>query len=266
MTHRSSTRPADDPSVITRFKTYLEPSTLHSFGGTACQLWAGGKSRGGDRYSKHAFYGTFNPGGVIVGGVRAHVYAAWLAGLIPLLRVPQGMNVDHRCHQALCCNPLHLEVVLALVNQARKRNRTTIKLDKESQPTYTDTQKDTTMALAPYLSSSRTHMKMLADDLSKLPKHRRVTVAHAIVSQDLMRLGVSARILLWLFRWRSGLDNSDALLFFLHGSPRFADDLIKQTADWAIRGKDTYDSKNSVGGFCQREVDALYVLIYTNQH
>jgi hypothetical protein len=124
-------RPANHPSVVERFLRYVEVSPDLSwidFGPippveTPCCLWTGGKSRGGDRWSEKAWYGTFNPGGEVKGGVRAHVYIAWLFGLIPDLRVPTGMNLDHRCVQALCVNPMHLELVPKLENQQRKTRR-----------------------------------------------------------------------------------------------------------------------------------------------
>lgn len=113
-------RPANHPCVIERFRGYLEESATHSWAYTPCQLWTGGKSRGGDRWSEKAWYGTFNPGGCVRGGVRAHVYAAFIAGIIPDLRIPSGMNLDHCCDQSLCCNPLHLDLVTKLVNQERR--------------------------------------------------------------------------------------------------------------------------------------------------
>ena len=122
-------RVANAPEVVARFYTYLEISKKLSYAGTPCHIWTGGKSRGGERYSDHAFYGTFNPGGIdgegnlINGGVRAHVYIAWVHGLIPALRLPTDHNIDHRCHQSLCCNPFHLEVVPGVVNQRRRIDR-----------------------------------------------------------------------------------------------------------------------------------------------
>jgi len=92
---------------------------------TGCWNWTGGKSRGGNRYSSKAVYGTFNPGGVVTGGVRAHVYIAWLTGIIPRtlpMHVPLGMNLDHTCCNALCVNPAHLELVGAGENQRRRIN------------------------------------------------------------------------------------------------------------------------------------------------
>lgn len=106
--------------MLERFKSYLIESTEHSWAFTPCQLWTGGKSRGGDRWSEKAWYGTFNPGGVVRGGVRAHVYAAYVAGIIPDLRIPEGMNLDHCCEQSLCCNPLHIDLVSKHVNQERR--------------------------------------------------------------------------------------------------------------------------------------------------
>lgn len=113
-------RPADHPSVVARFLDKVDVCSRLMFEGTPCWLWKAGKSRGQNRWSLKAYYGTFNPGGEVTGGIRAHVFIAWVAGLIDELRVPKGMNIDHRCKQALCCNPLHFEVVPAEVNQQRK--------------------------------------------------------------------------------------------------------------------------------------------------
>lgn len=122
-------RPADHPSVLRRFgkyiavrydKLYRDPRTGRE---TPCHEWTGGRSRGANRFSDKAWYGTFNPGGEVKGGVRAHVFIAWIAKLIPGLRVPAGMNIDHCCGFSLCVNPEHFEVVPSLENQKRKHNR-----------------------------------------------------------------------------------------------------------------------------------------------
>ena len=115
-------RPANHVSVIERFLLYCAEIDGKSWNGTRCWLWQGGKSRGGNRWSERAFYGTFNPGGVVRGGVRAHVFIAWLVGILADLRVPTGHNLDHLCRNALCCNPLHLELITATENQRRIRN------------------------------------------------------------------------------------------------------------------------------------------------
>lgn len=57
------------------------------------------------------------------GGVRAHVFIAWIAGIIKGLKVPKGMNLDHTCENSLCVNPGHLELVSKLENQLRKKSR-----------------------------------------------------------------------------------------------------------------------------------------------
>ncbi len=86
-------------------------------------MWTGGKSRGGNRGSEKAWYATFNPGGEVKGGVRGHVFSAWVHGIIPTLHVPEGMNLDHTCVRSMCVNPDHLELVPKLVNQQRKYGR-----------------------------------------------------------------------------------------------------------------------------------------------
>lgn len=122
-------RAANHPSVIIRFMSYVEVSTTKFWRNpetgvsTPCHLWTGGKSRGGMRFSEKAYYGTFNPGGEVKGGVRAHVFIAWFRGLLKALRVPDGMNLDHRCVEALCVNADHLELVTKRENQERKKRR-----------------------------------------------------------------------------------------------------------------------------------------------
>jgi len=111
-------RQPDVCEVVNRFTNYIEEDP-----DTGCWQWTGGKSRGGQRFSSRAIYGTFNPGGVVTGGVRAHVYIAWLTGIVPRtlpMRVPAGMNLDHKCENALCVNPAHLELVEAGENQRRR--------------------------------------------------------------------------------------------------------------------------------------------------
>lgn len=114
--------PAQVRNAVERFLLYCAQQDGKAWNGTRCWIWTGGKSRGGNRWSEQAFYGTFNPGGSIRGGVRAHVFIAWLTGIIPDLKVPPGKNLDHCCRNALCCNPEHLELIDALENQRRKRH------------------------------------------------------------------------------------------------------------------------------------------------
>lgn len=85
---------------------------------TSCLVWTGGQSRGGERTHSQKPYGTFwvAPGLV----VRAHVYSGCSFGLIPDLRLPDGMNLDHTCENTLCVSPFHLELVTREENQARK--------------------------------------------------------------------------------------------------------------------------------------------------
>lgn len=115
-------------SVVERFLGYVDQSHDRSFEGTKCWQWLGGKSIGGNRYSARGIYGTFNPGGVVArqGGIRAHVFSAWITGLLPRdipIKVPKGMNLDHRCVNSICVNPLHMELVTAVENQIRRLKR-----------------------------------------------------------------------------------------------------------------------------------------------
>lgn len=81
-----------------------------------CRVWTGAQSRGGQRpYSGP--YGSFYIDREH-NAVRAHVFAAFLAGKIPSLRVPAGHHLDHGCdHGTLCVDCT--ELVPIAVNLAR---------------------------------------------------------------------------------------------------------------------------------------------------
>lgn len=87
-----------------------------------CRIWTGAQSKGGGR-PKSGPYGSIHVPGA--GGVRVHVVVAWVAGLIPSLRVPRGMNIDHACERTLCIEPSHYRLIPAPDNQrlrwARRR-------------------------------------------------------------------------------------------------------------------------------------------------
>ncbi len=110
-------RPADHPAVIIRFLSFIEVCKE-----TGCHIWCGTRSFGGGQ-NGNAPYGSFAPGGEVDNTVRAHVFAGWLYGLIPTLKVPEGMNLDHTCVNSLCVRRGHLELVTKQVNQDRKKKR-----------------------------------------------------------------------------------------------------------------------------------------------
>ena len=99
-------------------KTEVAPS--------GCRVWKGALSRGGNRPWSSP-YGSFRVTRTIV--VRAHIFAAFLKGLISDLRVPDGMNLDHRCqhHGTLCCDCLKL--INATVNRQLAHSRPIPKTD-----------------------------------------------------------------------------------------------------------------------------------------
>lgn len=94
-----------------------------------CWIWHGGISEGGRRRTgfngkeyirDNSQYGSFWYAGTTH---RAHVWIAWAFGIIPELRVPEGMNLDHTCQNTLCVCPWHLELVPQVVNLDRIKNR-----------------------------------------------------------------------------------------------------------------------------------------------
>lgn len=87
---------------------------------TPCRLWTGAQSKGGKRPKSGPYGSVWIPG---IGGVRVHVAVAWLSGLIPQPRVPEGFNLDHKCERTLCIAEDHLELIPKEVNQALRWQR-----------------------------------------------------------------------------------------------------------------------------------------------
>ena len=85
-----------------------------------CRLWCGGQSRGGQRPKSDPYGSIWIPGH---GTVRTHVAAAWVAGVIPGLRVPAGMHLDHTCERPLCIEPSHFDLVPGRLNLERRWTR-----------------------------------------------------------------------------------------------------------------------------------------------
>ena len=83
-------KPISDP--MTRFWPKVEKTTT-------CWNWTGSKNAYG--------YGVFQRGGRGAGQSLAHRYS-WELAIGP---IPEGMHLDHMCHQHGCVNPEHLRVV-----------------------------------------------------------------------------------------------------------------------------------------------------------
>lgn len=89
-----------------------------------CLFWCGARSRGGERTSEKAWYGSLNLGKGHGGRVvRTHVAVATAHGIITDFQVPSGMNLDHTCVRSLCVEETHLELVTKLENQRRRVER-----------------------------------------------------------------------------------------------------------------------------------------------
>lgn len=72
-----------------------------------CWFWTGGKDNQG--------YGFFALEAKPRKGIGAHVYA-YTRSVGP---VPEGLELDHKCRNPSCVNPLHLEPVTTRVNVLR---------------------------------------------------------------------------------------------------------------------------------------------------
>ena len=81
---------------------------------TECWLWTG-STWGHPRYKKHA-YGQMRVG---VKRISAHVISYIMAHG----PIPEGCEIDHRCHNKLCVNPAHLDAVSHAENMQRMTAR-----------------------------------------------------------------------------------------------------------------------------------------------
>lgn len=98
-----------------------------------CRVWTGAQTaggrgkgpRGGKAKGKNGGggpYGNFWLGPTQKDTVKAHVFAAFIAGKIPTLRVPLGYHLDHDCdHGPLCVDCT--ELVPDIVNLQRIHTR-----------------------------------------------------------------------------------------------------------------------------------------------
>jgi len=88
-------------SDVTRFEKQISPSP----GG--CWVWTGGTNRA------KAPYGVINLQG------RRSVYVHRWSYEYHRAAIPEGLEIDHLCHNTLCANPWHLEPVTRQINAAR---------------------------------------------------------------------------------------------------------------------------------------------------
>jgi hypothetical protein len=99
---RVKTSPFD--SAVARFERRVEPSL------TGCWTWTGEQSS-----RPSGSYGLIN-----LPGRRREYAHRWSYGY-HRAEIPEGLEIDHLCHNTLCVNPWHLEPVTRQVNAARTR-------------------------------------------------------------------------------------------------------------------------------------------------
>jgi hypothetical protein len=74
-----------------------------------CWLWTGAVTSNG--------YGSISSGGRVWSTHR-------LAYTLLVGEIDDGLQLDHKCFERRCCNPLHLQPVTGSINQARARTWT----------------------------------------------------------------------------------------------------------------------------------------------
>lgn len=90
-----------EPTMAGRFWTKVQKTE-------GCWLWTGSTTAG---------YGRISVDGVLQ--LAHRVSFAWESGPIP-----DGMLVDHRCHQTLCVRPSHLRLATVKQNQEHRQGAT----------------------------------------------------------------------------------------------------------------------------------------------
>lgn len=91
-------------------------------GDDPCWIWSGAPTPKG--------YGRVGFGSPIERGEHAHRRAYRLL----VEPIPDGMEIDHRCRQKMCCNPGHLDVVTPTENNRRSHLSRMFRRGKSSEP------------------------------------------------------------------------------------------------------------------------------------
>lgn len=117
-------------AALARFDAKVERCPV-----TGCHHWRGGVSHGGQKTvserRRQLPYGSFWVTEGLV--LRAHIFVAWVFGIIPGPRVPAGHELDHTCENSLCVNPFHIECVPKGINQDYRHGRL-----ERRRPTWAD--------------------------------------------------------------------------------------------------------------------------------
>ena len=116
-----------------------------------------------------------------------------------------------------------------------------------------------------------TSLQDLARRVNALPKKCQVLFAAYVLDNGLMKpRGLGMKWIHFVVKLRSRIKRESTavvwhMLLSRDNMAPLLQDTVEATLDWMIAGKDTYDS-DSVGGFCQNEVDQLSVLTQTLEY
>ena len=91
-----------DEGIIARFWPKVDKTDT-------CWLWTASRMSGG--------YGAFSWGGRTSGAHR-FAYEAFVGG------IPEGLEIDHTCHEPRCVNPEHLKATTKTQNQQNRKGAT----------------------------------------------------------------------------------------------------------------------------------------------
>jgi hypothetical protein len=110
-------------------------------------------------------------------------------------------------------------------------------------------------------ATSKSDVAALAAEVRAVPDRHAPAFAAAIVEYGMMIPQQSwVRIIIRIGMWRNRCGAGRVWLSVYTRKPEMARELIEQTADWIIHGKDRTDP-HSAGGFNQAEVDKMLWLL-----
>lgn len=112
-----------------------------------------------------------------------------------------------------------------------------------------------------YKSTSKEDVKALADIVSRIPQENHGTFANLVIYGNLMIPPFWFRGLIKFMCWKKKIDTYTAYEELFKRNPDAATKLVHNVIDHLMNGKDRW-FEDSVGGFCQSEIERLQACIY----